>query len=156
MQRFINNFSTELGAPLAAGGGVLQVDASQAARLIGLGGGDFYQLTLSRMDSNGVEVAWEIVRATAVSGGSVTVQREQEGTEALSWPAGSTVSARLTAGSMAAILQGYASLQEQLQDLSDRVSQLEDGGVPDNALTNQAGEVLANQAGEILTMGATA
>ncbi|GLU41097.1 hypothetical protein [Pseudomonas sp. NBRC 100443] len=169
MQRFINNFSTVLTAPLAADDDVLQVAADQAAKLVGLGGGGFYQLTLSRADSNGAEVAWEIVRATEASGGDITIQREQDGTTALAWPAGSIVSARLTAGSLTALVQGFAAmqeqmqslvqaqldLQEQVQELAERVSELEGGSVPGNALTNQAGEVLTNQAGDILTIGAT-
>lgn len=170
MQRFINNWAAPLTAPLAADAAALQIAVDQAARLVGLGGGDHYLLTLAQTDSNGNEVAWEVVKATSVSGGQVSITRAQEGTVALSLPAGAAVSARLTAGSMVVLVQahtdlqaqvqalgqGLAGLQQQVQELAERVSELEGGSVPDNALTNQAGEVLTNQAGEVLTIGATA
>lgn len=156
MQRFINNFSTVLLAPLAVDGAALQIAEDQVARLTGLGGGSFYLLTLALVDSSGNEVAWEILRATAANGQAVSVQRGQEGTAPLDWAAGALVSARLTAGSLSGLLQGYADLASQVQGLAARVSALEGGGPetpPANALTNQAGEVLTNQAGDILTIG---
>ncbi|MCY1276508.1 hypothetical protein D9M68_364080 [compost metagenome] len=147
MQLFINNWQTTLTAPLAPGGGAVHVAAEQAARLVGLGAGAFYAVTLALVDDAGRETAWEILRATAVDGGQVTVTREQEGTVALSAPVGARVSVRPTSGTIAALFTALAAL-------TDRVAALEgDGGVPANALTNQAGEVLTSQAGDILTMG---
>ncbi|QEY73215.1 hypothetical protein [Pseudomonas denitrificans (nom. rej.)] len=104
MQRFINNWEASLVEALDAGDGVLRVAPELAARLVGLGGDDFYLLTLVQTDTGGQEVAWEIVKATAVTGEQVSIIRAQEGTAALGLPAGASVSARLTAGSLGVLL----------------------------------------------------
>ncbi|OQR35922.1 hypothetical protein BWR15_06230 [Pseudomonas sp. T] len=168
MQRFINNWETVLLQPLGAAGQTLQLDPAAASRLIGLGSGDFYLLTLCTLDSLGNETAWEVVRAMSVEGGAVAVSRAWEG-EALDLVAGSIVSARVTAASLTQLV---ATIQEQAQAISSltgaldaqeeaigalaaRVAALESGGEqPANVLTNQAGDVLTDQAGEPLTAGA--
>lgn len=125
MQLFINNWEASLIDGLSASTGVLEVSADQAARLQGLGSGNFYLLTLSQVDGNGQEVAWEIVKATAVAGGQVTVDRGQEGTDALELPAGAPVSARLTAG----------SLDNLISQLPTAAQLVPAGGVPGQMLS---------------------
>lgn len=101
MQRFINNWETELSAPLNASDGALRVPAALAQRLE-FAPGDFYDLTL---DPSGAVP--EIVRVTAVSGGSLTLgARALEGSATpASWPAGTRVVAPITAGCLAALQQ---------------------------------------------------
>ncbi|WP_405120751.1 hypothetical protein [Pseudomonas leptonychotis] len=108
MQLFINNFSAALTAPLGAADTAMAIDPADAAKLVGLGTGDYYALTLPTADGLGVETAWEVVHVTAVAGGTLTVSRAQEGTTALALAAGSTLSARLTAASLEAMRAGGA------------------------------------------------
>lgn len=63
--------------------------------------GEFFLITLIRLDTNGNESGWEIVKVTARTGNTLTVVRAQEGTTDQSWPDGTLVDARLTAGSLA-------------------------------------------------------
>jgi hypothetical protein len=100
MQRFIDNWSTQLTAAAAADAVQLSVDPAEAARLTGLGTGDYYLLTLAALDGSGVEVAWEIVKVTAKALGLLTVERHQEGSAALIWATGSRIAARATAATL--------------------------------------------------------
>ncbi|MCC5809854.1 MAG: hypothetical protein JJU06_05725 [Ectothiorhodospiraceae bacterium] len=100
MQRWVNNWDTVLSAPLSAAGEQLEVPLAAAERLE-LAGGDYYLLTLAELDAEGVEVAWEVVRVTAVDGDALTIERGEEGTDAQEWPAGARIQARLTAETLA-------------------------------------------------------
>lgn len=103
MQLFVNNWSSQLTAALTTAAVQLSVDPDQAAKLVGLGDGDYYVLTLVAVDGNGVEVAWEIIEVTGVAGGVLDIGRGQEGTIPLAFAVGAFVSARLTAGTISAI-----------------------------------------------------
>lgn len=129
MQLFINNWQTPLLSALSAGATVLEVASDQAARLSELGSGVFCLLTLAQVDLNGQELAWEVVKATEVSGGQITVEREQEGTTALSLAAGATVSARLTAGTLSGLLS----------QLPAAIQLVPAGGVPGQMLSPSSG-----------------
>lgn len=98
MQLFINNWATQLTAPALAGTGELSVELASAALLAGLGGGDFYRITLVEVDGAGVEIAWEIFKVTNAVGAVLTVEGAQEGTQPRDWSLGSPVRARVTAG----------------------------------------------------------
>lgn len=101
MQLFINNWSTSLTVAATAEAVQLSVPPVEAAKLIGLGTGDHYLLTLFEGDpSTGEELRREIVRATAVIGGNITVVRDQEGSGAQVWDAGQLIEARLTKETM--------------------------------------------------------
>lgn len=104
MQLFINYWSTSLTVAATAEAVSLSVSPAEAANLVGLGAGDHYLLTLFEVDSlTGEELRREIVRATAVSGGNITVVRDQEGTGAQVWDAGQLIEARLTKETMEAL-----------------------------------------------------
>ena len=103
MQLFIDNWSTPLLASASAGALTLSVSPARAALLTGLGGGDYYELTLALTNIEGVEAAWEVVRVTAAASGTLTVTR---GDTPLSWPAGTVVSARLTAAAVERLRSG--------------------------------------------------
>lgn len=101
MQLFINYWSTSLTVAATAAATSLSVAPAEAAKLVGLGVGDHYLLTLVERDPmTGAELRREIVRATAVSGGSITVERAQEGTTAQVWDAGHLIEGRVTAETM--------------------------------------------------------
>lgn len=99
---FINNWTTELLAPLSAEAETMTVEASKAGALGSLAG-RYCVLTLSSKDASDDD-SGEIVKAVAVAGGNITLQRHQEGTEAREWPAGTRVSAYWTAGVGEALL----------------------------------------------------
>ncbi|WP_313105064.1 hypothetical protein [Stutzerimonas nitrititolerans] len=102
MQLFVNNWTGTLMAGIGASDTELEIDSAGAARLTGLGSGDYYLLTLARVEG-GQEVAWEVVMVTARAGAILSVERGQEGTAALPWPSGTTLTLRVTAGTLAAL-----------------------------------------------------
>lgn len=135
MQLFINNWETPLLHSIDESDQEISVAPEMAARLVGLGDGDYYLLTLAGLDSSGNENAWEVVKAVDVSDGYITIERGQEGTAAGLLPAGSRVSARLTAGTLAAQAGAIAAqaesitaLQAENEALAARVTALEGGG----------------------------
>lgn len=109
MQIFINNWSSRLDSPLTSASLEMLIAAEDAARLVGIGAGDHYLLTLVAVDSAGVETAHEIVRVTAVAGSALTIERAQEGTPAAEWPISTLIEARFTAGAAAAIAAAAAN-----------------------------------------------
>jgi hypothetical protein len=62
-------------------------------------GADWYLATLS----DSPETTWEIVRVTAKTGNDLTVVRAQESTSDVAWAAGSSVSLRMTAGTLESV-----------------------------------------------------
>lgn len=96
-QKFVNNFATTLAATLQAGDTTMTL--ASAAGLPALGAGDHVLLTLFKR-SGAQELDREIVKVTAISGNTLTVQRAQEGTTAYAAAAGTMVEARLTAGAL--------------------------------------------------------
>lgn len=96
-QLFRNNAVTTLAAQLNAG--ATSMTLTDAASFPDPGA-DFYLATLVSVNGSGQETAWEIVRVTAKAGSTLTVTRAQESTADVTWPAGTPVQMRLTAGSM--------------------------------------------------------
>lgn len=105
MQRYLNNWSATLLAPALAADVSISIDPDQAAKLVGLDSGDHYLLTLT----NTAGTAWEIIKVTASSGGTLTVERNQESSGAKDWPLNSRVSLRYTAGAAEALGQHLAA-----------------------------------------------
>jgi hypothetical protein len=101
--QWINNWSTALTSALSAAGTTASIDPNAAARLVNLGGSNYYLVTLIGYDALGIESSWEIVKVTAAAGGVLTIARAQEGTTAAEWPAGTRLELRLTAGAVTAI-----------------------------------------------------
>lgn len=97
---FINNWATPLTNSAGTSATALSVSPAEAAKLGTIGAGEFYTATLAKVDE-GAETAWEIVHITEVAGGTLTVERAQEGTTALTWSAGEVISVRLTAAGLA-------------------------------------------------------
>ncbi|MBE0403060.1 hypothetical protein [Halomonas citrativorans] len=101
---FLNNFAGQWGAPL--NDTATELELSEGADLLeaALSSADAVALTLFATDAQGNETRREIVYATAVAEGVVTVQRAQEGTESQAFSPGDGVEARLTAGMLNAVL----------------------------------------------------
>lgn len=105
--KFINNWATKLVAELDASAESMTVEPAKAAALGSLAGG-YYVLTLCQEDASDDD-SGEIVKAVAVAGSVITLQRGQEGTTARAWPAGTRVYARWTAGTAQALLDAAAA-----------------------------------------------
>lgn len=106
MQLYQNNWAAQLTALATASATQLEVTPANAAAVAAIAPGDYMLLTLSERDGAGQEIAWEVVKITAVdaSTGVLTLDpagRGLEGTAARIWASGTQISARLTAGTMA-------------------------------------------------------
>ena len=97
--KYTNNAEALLTSELLSGGTSIVVDDASAFPT--LDAGDVVYLTLS----NQTNTIHEIVQCTAITGTTLTVVRAQEGTTALTWPAGSKLSSRLTAGLLQYLLE---------------------------------------------------
>lgn len=131
---YINNWITQLTAPLAASETLLPISPSAASRLDLTGS---YLLTLVNSMNPLEQTLWEIVK---VSEGLV-LERGLEGTAPESWPADTVIYCALTAG--------------QFTALQEKIAALEAGGgggdIPSGALSDQAGNVLTDENLNILT-----
>lgn len=134
--KYINNWITQITAPLSAGANVLPISPVAAAKL-DLSGDGKYWLTLTNSVNPLEQTQWEIVEVSA----GLSLVRGRDGTAAQSWPADTLIYCALTAG--------------QLTDLQARITALEaDGGgdpVVSGALTDQLGNTLTDENSNILT-----
>jgi hypothetical protein len=115
MQLFINNWAATLTAPATSGALTLSVNPAEAARLVGLGSGDHYLLTLAEV-VDGQETSWEIVKVTGATAGVLTVERGQEGTASFAWSVGASISARATAGTLEELRDAAGGTGPSLSD----------------------------------------
>lgn len=101
MQRFVNNWSATLQAPLLAADGEMAVEPSKGA-LLSIPAGDFMDLTLEPQGS-----APEVVRVVARSGGVLTISARglESSNTPSSWPAGTVVRCCATAGYLESLQQ---------------------------------------------------
>ncbi|MBD9415930.1 hypothetical protein IB234_15310 [Pseudomonas sp. PDM16] len=102
-QLYINTYASALVGAINASVTVLVV--ASAAGMPVLAAGEFFLLTLVGFDANGNEVRWEIVKVTARSGATLTIERNQELSGAYVWPDGTLIEARFTAGTAAEFLK---------------------------------------------------
>ena len=96
MHIFSNNAEAKLASPLTSGATTLTAVADGGADSFGLPTNG--QAQLATVTNPGTPGVHEIVLITGRSGNVFTVERGQEDTVAAAWPAGSDVSARVTAG----------------------------------------------------------
>lgn len=107
-ERFSNNAVGTLASALDnVETTVALVSEAGAARFAALGVGDFQRATIT---NPATPEAFEIVRITSNDGLSLTVERGIENTIAAAWPAGSKISARVTAEMLDALAS--SGLQE--------------------------------------------
>lgn len=131
---YINNWITQITAPLPAGATVLPISPIAASRLDLTNDGKYW-LTLTNSANPLEQTQWEIVEVSA----GLSLVRGRDGTAAQSWPADTLIYCALTAG--------------QLTDLQDRITALEagGGGTVDGALTDELGNALTDENGNFLT-----
>ncbi len=131
--KYINNWITQITAPLSASATVLPISPVAASRL-DLSGTNHYWLTLTNSTNPLEQTQWEIVEVSA----GLSITRGKDGTTAQSWPADTLIYCALTAG--------------QLTDLQARIAALENGGggSTDGALTDELGNALTDENSNIL------
>jgi len=98
MQKFTNNATTVLSAAIDDDESVLSLVDGTHFPTIDFG--DYFFLTLTSVDEDGQEEAWEILKCISRTGNTLIVQRAQEGTTARPWPASTSAQLRLTAGAL--------------------------------------------------------
>jgi hypothetical protein len=99
--RFVNNWLSQISAALGVNDTTLSLPQAAADRLTD---GE-YLLTLVDSTIPAEQSAWEIVKATA-AGGSITLERGQEGSRQQEWPLGTVIFCGVTAGTLAQIGAG--------------------------------------------------
>ena len=91
MQKFINNWSTKLTAPIGPNDTILSIDLESANRLSeGFQQGDYYLLTLD----DGTRT--EIVKVVSINQNQLKVFRNEENTNYYSWTVDTKLELRLT------------------------------------------------------------
>lgn len=98
-QLFKNNAASILAAELNELGTALTVASGEGALFPSISGGDHFLLTLYHFDGP-VEADHEIVKVTARTDDAMTIERGEETTLPRTWPAGTRVELRLTAGTV--------------------------------------------------------
>ena len=130
-QIFKNNTWGQLASELAAGATTATLNAGHGFTDPGT---DWYLATLIGVTGT-TETAWEIVKITDVSANTLTIVRAQEGTSAVTWPAGTRIELRLTAGAT----ESKANLGTAAYTASTAYATASQGGKADTAL--QPGDV---------------
>ena len=102
-----NNAIGYLSTAISASDVGVALESGDGAAFPALSTGDYFYATLE--DTNGVT---EVVKVTARSGDSLTIERAQEGTTAATFAAGSAIELRITAQNVIdlAATQGFASV----------------------------------------------
>lgn len=135
-ERFSNNAVGTLASALDdVETTVALVSEAGAARFAALGVGDFQRATIT---NPATPEAFEIVRITANDGLSLTVERGNDGTTAAAWPAGSKISARVTAG----MLDDLASSGLQADDRYGRQFKTAGAGLVVNGRADLSDDVV--------------
>lgn len=98
-QILLNNVRTKLTSQLLSGGTTANVTAGEGALFVAAAGGDTIRAALVRISGHR-EIAWEIVDISARATDALTIVRAREGTTALQFEIGDTLSVRMTAGVM--------------------------------------------------------
>lgn len=93
------------------------IDATLAG-LLSAGVNFPYEYILLTLNAENNPAAWEIVKATAIAGLVVTIERAQEGTTAAQWVINAEISSRVTTGT---IWRAREQVQRQLTDSLGRL-----------------------------------
>jgi hypothetical protein len=110
-QLFANNVFSLLATAIDADDTTIQLSTGTGSRFPSPTGGDYFLITLYTV-LNGVESGWEIIKVTARSTDTLTVEREQEGTTARVFGVGTPIQLRWTAGSVPLVALSPDSIPE--------------------------------------------
>ena len=95
-----NNASTTVPLAISSTATSLTVLGGTGARFPTLGAGDFFYATIQDVNNN-----FEIVKVTARADDVMTIERAQEGTLAIPFPANSRFELRVTAENLAQVIE---------------------------------------------------
>jgi len=104
---FANNANSKLASPISSTDTSITVTAGTGSRFPSITGSEVFTVTLVDAITGTLT---EIMLCTAISGDTMTVERAQEGTTALTWAAGDFVANFITAGTAALFLQSPGAL----------------------------------------------
>ena len=120
----INNWITQLSAPLVIGATALPVSGEALTRL-GLGEGVTYTLVVvSRLDAMQQGDA-EILHIIGSTGGGHTLLRAREGTTERDWGTGAYVYSTVTAGTLDAVQGELSGALQQVAAMAERIGALD-------------------------------
>ena len=145
--RFSNNYKDALFAPVGVGDTTITVaDASGLPSLSGL---QFFMLTLEHVSTQVQgQPTMEIIKVVGVAGNVLTVERGQEGTSALTFNVGDSVTLRLTAGA----LNDFSDSGELISGLQNSLdAHVADLSNPHQVTPAQIGADLAGSAAAVQT-----
>lgn len=108
-QRFANNITTQLAAEVSPSDQYIRLKAGDGSLFPALAASEHIRVSIA----SGIDHI-EIVDCTAINDDTLVVSRAQEGTTALSFPAGATVYIAYTAQSAQHVHDAVDSLQEQM------------------------------------------
>lgn len=97
-----NNVNSTLGLDLNSTSGAMRVATGTGSRFPVIPAGQYFYATVIATDGR-----WEIVKAVARTGDTISVTRGQENTIAQAFPAGSRVELRITAASVMDAISDY-------------------------------------------------
>lgn len=103
--KLANNAASTLAASISSAATSLTIDVADTAKFPVLGAGDWHPLTIADEAGNR-----EIVRVTARSGNTLTIQRAREGSTARAFAAGSKCDVRVTEATLSAIRDDAVAL----------------------------------------------
>jgi hypothetical protein len=110
LRQFSDNATTTLASGISSSATSLTCTSGGGSLFPAISGAQYFVCTLVK---NGVPTTFEVIKVTGRSGDSFTsIVRAQEGTTALSWSAGDTVTMLMTSGDAAAFAQ-FDDLQTQ-------------------------------------------
>jgi len=140
---YANNARGKLASPVTAGDQSLPLEAGHS---FPDPGGDWYRATLYRWEfaSDGIrEFDHEIVKVTALSSNTMTVERSQEGTVAFAYDPGTPVELRMTAGSLAEKPADTLAVMQSLTSPPE-IRDIDTWSIDATAISRQSGGSIAS------------
>lgn len=149
MRKHVNNYSSTIDTTTVLDSD-LTLDVDSATGLPSLSAGEYIELTLT--DSLSAPTKTEIIKVTAISSETLTIERGQEGTAAQGWASGDFIECRATKNSFDLIdgpeLKRYKETVASATSAIDRAN----GGIQTYTMTANTTFTIAINAGESLTL----
>lgn len=129
--KFTNNASTRLAAPINTSTTTITVESGGGDKFPVITAEDYFPITVVAADAS-----LEIMKCTARTADTFTVDRAQEGTTAKEFTAGSVVELRFTAGAIEAVMDELqVKIDDAEQALDDKIDTVEGYKVGDYLTT---------------------
>ncbi|WP_067986239.1 hypothetical protein [Neptuniibacter pectenicola] len=149
MRIHVNNYSSTIDTTTVLDSD-LTLDVDSATGLPSLAAGEYIELTIT--DSLSAPTKTEIIKVTAISSETLTIERAQEGTTAQGWVSGDFIECRATKNSFDQLdgteIKRYKETVATASSAIDRA----DGGIQTYTMTANTTFTIAINAGESLTL----